>query len=263
MKQKDLVEFFDTQIKEWELADKNFKALKNVKKKYFKIEDLEGFIQFNPFRAVSTLAKVDKEEIKKRECFLCKHNRPSEQKAIEIIQGWELLINPFPILPYHFTIAGKNHIPQKFDSDTGYKLAEALPGMVVFYNDDGAGASAPDHIHFQAVPQDSLPLIQLLKKQKDKLSFPNLPYYIETDIKSNENIPRNIFIWKQEDEVRLISIPRKKHRPSLFYLNSPERRAVSPGAIDMAGVIVTPFEEDFNSLSLKDIKDIYHEVSFS
>lgn len=257
-----LKDFFESQLLEWDLASKNVEALKKVKRKPFKIGDLYGYVQFNPARAVSTLANVEKQAIDSRPCFLCQLNRPEKQQSLEILPGWDLLVNPFPILPYHFTIVNRIHTRQKLLIETGKKLAEKLPGMVVFFNDEGAGASAPDHIHFQAVPLEELPLINILSDERNDIS---LPYKIIKDIEVPlySDYPVNAYFWKtSENVIRNIIIPRKTHRPKEFYLDMPHRRAVSPGAIDMAGVIVTPIEVDFNSINLWDIKNIYSQVAF-
>lgn len=265
MTSEEIKNFFDQQIQNWPLAAKNVKNLKQIQKKIFRIGDLSGFVQFNPARAVSTLAKTDKESLKNRECFLCKKNRPIEQKGIEILKDWELLVNPFPILPYHFTIVNKNHIPQELQFETGVELSKQLPGWVVFFNADGAGASAPDHIHFQAVPQNSLPLLVLLEESgEDALINLDLPFKIINDpylIKENK-IPQNVYFWTINGESKAVGIPRKAHRPKSYFLEPPFRRAVSPGAIDMAGVIVTPIEEDYQIISDQDILEIYREVAF-
>lgn len=264
MKEKEINLFFENQLKDWPLAKSNFEALLSIKKKNFKIKDLKGYVQYNPQRAASSLAKIDKESIKKRECFLCSKNRPAEQKVFEILPGWELLVNPFPILPYHFTIASTNHATQKLNLTAGKLLAEQLPGMVVFFNDIGAGASAPDHTHFQAVPIDELPLIRMIEINGDKeekdLSFP-FKIINETEL-NDEKQPVNVFIWKSGNshKIKVVGIPRKAHRPACFYQEGEKRRAFSPGAIDMAGVLVTPFEEDFERISSEEIERIYSEV---
>lgn len=262
----ELKNFFENQLSTWALARENFEALTKVKKKSFRLGDLEGYVQFNPVRAVSTLAKVDKKSLIKRKCFLCDSNRPPEQGALDIINGWKLLVNPFPILPYHFTIAGNNHVPQKFEYKTAVAIAEKLPGMVVFYNDDGAGASAPDHVHYQAVPIEALPLITaIMNNEKKGEKNISLPYKIITSISEMSSLacPMNVFIWmRDKGELKFVAIPRRKHRPSQYFLTPPDRIAVSPGAIDMAGVIVTPFEEDFLKIDDQYISDIYKQVAF-
>lgn len=264
MTREEIRDFFNSQIHDWDLARKNFEALSLIKKKPFKIKDMEGWVQFNPARAVSTLANLDKKTLEKRPCFLCECNRPKEQKKINIEDKWDLLVNPFPILPYHFTIASGNHSPQFFDLSAGMSLAETLQGMVVFFNGEGAGASAPDHLHYQAVPMDSLPLINVMEKgaaDKIKLNFP-FEFILDTDHFESEDLPVNAYFWvNKEGKNRNLIIKRKAHRPEMFYLDPPYRRAVSPGAIDMAGVIVTPYEDDFNRINGSDIETIYKEVT--
>lgn len=267
MTKEEIKEFYESQIETWDLAAKNINALKAVERKTFRIGELEGIIQFNPARAVSTLVNTDKEAIMKRKCFLCEKSRNPQQKNIEILPGWDLLVNPFPILPYHFTIVSRSHVPQKFNSDIGIQLAHRLPGMVVFFNGDGAGASAPDHWHYQAVPLIELPLIRLLDKDwnSNRKSI-DLPFSIISSIEiiDKNNFPINAFFWITENgEERFIAIARKNHRPKEYFLDPPLRRAVSPGAIDMAGVIVTPFLEDFLLLNSEDVRNIYNQVSFS
>lgn len=258
--------FFDSQLDDWELAAKNCRDLKKVKRKPFMAGDLRGFVQYNPARAVSTMAKVDKESILKRRCFLCEKERPTEQKAFDIMEGWKLLVNPFPILPYHFTIVNNSHCPQKLDMETGMRLASELDGMVVFFNDDGAGASAPDHMHFQAVPIHEVPLVSLLDKQWDNKENLSLPFPVITEVEelNNRSFPVNAFFWRSRDNsLRFVAVSRSCHRPREFFLDPPRRRAVSPGAIDMGGVIVTPFEDDFDSLDGREVENIYRQVTLS
>lgn len=298
MKREAVIEFFETEIRNWELARNNFQALECVLKKPFKCGDMQGYVQFNPARSVSSLAKVDKESIKNRKCFLCSDNRPKKQRAIKLLSDWNLLVNPYPILPFHFTIANDGHIPQKLQIQTGTRLAKELEGFVVFFNDDGAGASAPDHMHFQAVSFEHLPLIRLINDnwpEKEKL---NLPFKILTDpdlIKKCQ-FPMNVYFWSTEinetsmkqkeenekgcyyesdgkeiliekgeenPEIRILAIPRKAHRPEEFYKGPPLRRAFSPGALDMAGIMVTPIENDFNAITSQEIENIYRQVGFS
>lgn len=268
----NLEDFFQWQLREWDLARNNYESLKEVRIKPFTVGTFHGFVQYNPSRAGSTNAKTDKKSIEKRTCFLCNNNRPITQISEEIIPGWEILVNPYPIFPKHFTIASKEHEKQNFDLKTAKILAKKLPDMVVFYNDDGAGASAPDHAHYQAVPKEYLPLIKQVdsvidtdsKNLKDFLS--QLPFKVVSfqtisfDLKVSH--PFNAFLWQNNDgEIITVYIPRSKHRPDCFYKEPPFRRAISPGAVDMAGVIITPYENDFNQLSDKEIEEIYSQVA--
>lgn len=252
MNREELEKFLKEQLANWPLAEKNFKALESVRRKPFKIGDFEGWVQFNPARAVSTLAKVDAESVKSRPCFLCKENRPQQQSAIEILPGFQLLVNPFPILPMHFTIASTKHIPQELFPEYGEALARELPGMMVFFNGIGAGASAPDHLHFQAVPIEQLPLFSNIKIGNTV----SLEFTSQTD-------SLNAYFWTDApgNDVNSFVIPRIKHRPESFFLLPPMRRAVSPGAIDMAGIIVVPYLEDFEAITSSDIEKIYKEVA--
>lgn len=264
MTREEIREFYDSQLKDWELAYRNVNALQNVETKDFAVGDLKGKIQFNPARAVSSLAKTDAASIAARKCFLCSNNRPREQRIIEILPEWELLVNPYPILPYHFTIASCHHTNQVLPIETGFKLAEKLQGMVVFYNDSGAGASAPDHLHFQAVPKDLLPLVKIMDKKGDDLeSIGELPFKVITDIEElgKVSLPVNAYFWiSDKGKRRFMAIPRGAHRPSEYYKDVPERRAISPGAIDMAGVLVCPIKEDFDAITNQDIAKILKQV---
>lgn len=264
MNRSEIDDFFKNQLKNWPLAQNNYKQLEEVERKSFNCGDLNGFVQFNPARAVSTLANIEESTIKKRKCFLCEENRPKEQSGIEVMDGWKLLVNPFPIMPKHFTIVSLRHTPQSIDIDLGKELARKLPGTVVFYNGPQAGASAPDHAHYQAVEKTTLPLIELIERKdikKIRLPFQVILNDDEATMKLNS---LNAFFWMDDKgEINVLSIPRKQHRPSEYYLNYPDRRAVSPGAIDMAGVIVTPIKEDYDLLTSSDIENIYKQVGFA
>lgn len=249
-----------------------------MKQKAFTLDDLHGYVQWNPCRKGSTVAKVDSDSIANRRCFLCKENRPPNQKAKELVEGWELLENPFPVFNPHFTIVKKSHNPQIFELGIATQWVKHLPGMTVFYNDPGAGASAPDHAHYQAVKTSELPLINFLDSRwpEDDISSLsplsnslNLPFKIITgtvtpDLVFNYESPFNAYIWESvTGSIRYLVIPRKAHRPALYFKELPHRRAFSPGAIDMAGVLITPFGEDFNAVSNEEIRLIYRDVAYS
>ena len=158
---KDQVnELFEQQLSVWEMARNNFEGLKTVQIREF---DFDGFgvkVQFNPARMVSSGAKVDAKTIAQRKCFLCAANRPEVQRGIEW-RDYDILINPFPIFPRHLTIPRREHVDQQlvpYISDM-FDLARELPDFVVFYNGPKCGASAPDHMHFQAGNADFLPLV--------------------------------------------------------------------------------------------------------
>ena len=156
------------QKENWELARTNFAGLKTVRTKSFDFGDFEVKVQFNPARIVSSGAKVDAKTIAERKCFLCTENRPAEQTAVDA-GDYLVLVNPFPIFPEHFTIPRKEHVDQQikpYFADM-LVLAEALDDYLIFYNGPRCGASAPDHMHFQAGTKDFLPLVNDYKRLKD------------------------------------------------------------------------------------------------
>jgi ATP adenylyltransferase/5',5'''-P-1,P-4-tetraphosphate phosphorylase II len=163
-----LKSLFQEQVSNWELARNNFAGLKSVQIKTFDFGDFEVKVQFNPARIVSSGAKVDAKTIAERKCFLCAANRPAEQKAVEF-GDYEILVNPFPIFPEHFTIPRREHVDQQilpyFSDMLG--LARVMDEYLVFYNGPRCGASAPDHMHFQAGTKEFLPLINDYKRLKE------------------------------------------------------------------------------------------------
>jgi len=163
-----ITELLHEQVSNWELARTNFAGLKTVRTKSFDFGDFEVKVQFNPARIVSSGAKVDAKTIAERKCFLCTENRPAEQNSVDA-GNYLVLVNPFPIFPEHFTIPRKEHVEQQikpYFSDM-LELAEALDDYLIFYNGPRCGASAPDHMHFQAGTKDFLPLVNDYTRLKD------------------------------------------------------------------------------------------------
>lgn len=309
--EKESEGFIAEQFEKWELCRKNHEALKDIRTKYFNIDGKNIKVQFNPARAVSTLAKLDKSSIEARPCFLCMKNKPEEQDSISIDAGmkFSIRINPYPILPGHLTISSEEHIPQTLAD----KMDMQLPGKVlqkvedyfgrdyaIFYNGAKCGASAPDHFHFQAARKADIPFIaqwnEIFKSafKNETVEMPNgdlctsysvngyvcpIKVFIshsgdiDTELISRyldsltshdgEDEPRyNMFAWRDaEGKFIAAYFPREEHRPSCYFAEGAEQIFVSPGALDMAGLIVTPREEDFVKITETDIKKIYKEVS--
>ena len=164
---QNVKQLFHEQVSNWELARVNFAGLKTVKSKSFSFGDFEVLVQFNPARIVSSGAKTDAKSIAARPCFLCASNRPQQQKTVDF-GDYEILVNPFPIFPEHFTIPRKEHVAQQilpFFADM-LQLAVAMDDYLVFYNGPQCGASAPDHMHFQAGTKNFLPLVNDYKRLK-------------------------------------------------------------------------------------------------
>ena len=297
MRIDDVASFIETQLQCWPLAKKNYDALMNVERREVTVGGFPIGIQFNPARIVSTGANISKSGIEKRPCFLCRDNRPEEQHICNILPGWEMLVNPYPILPVHLTIVATKHQPQERVPEDIVTLAELLPGMAVFFNGAKAGASAPDHLHLQAVLKDELPLLRLIEKEhpSDKPGictsedFSVKPPYLvfsgvvapgqeglktllaglrlgglSADGKLTDPELVNSFFWIDGTGVMRFAVaPRRAHRPSCYYADGDAKRIVSPGCIDMAGLIITPRKEDYDRLSAEEISQIFKEVAIS
>lgn len=273
-----LAEVRDQQLALWPMARANYEALGLTERRPIKIGPLSGALQCNPSRIVSTGARTDTAAIKNRPCFLCASNRPAEQLSEEIINGWDFLINPYPIFPLHFTIASTTHTPQADIPLEMASMAERLPGMTVFFNGAKAGASAPDHMHCQAVLTSELPLMRYLESGADPEALPFKVDYsaIRPDVEGmirlhmltnskgggGDSGLQNAYMWLGEDGVlRVAIVPRRAHRPSCYTSGDAPGFMVSPGAIDMAGVMILPRRSDFESITQADVDEIYSGVA--
>lgn len=257
--------FREKELTNWKSARLNHESLAQTK-----IRRLGGFIlQCNPERMRSTTADITPA---KDSCFLCKTRRPEEQDAIEI-GDYELLLNPYPIFPSHFVIAHKKHIPQQLDIEALTCFAKELEGYGVFYNGPTCGASAPSHLHFQAVPSNYLPLL----KQADKSGIKDFHGIGHIVVKTNnatvfkneillitDKIATdiNLLATYKNGEYTAIIIPRKAHRPSCYY-NSADQILVSPASVDLSGVIIIPRPQDFDRLTESDLEQIIKETCFT
>ena len=201
--QEKVNELFEQQLSVWEMARNNFEGLKSVQIREF---DFDGFgvkVQFNPARMVSSGAKVDAKTIAQRKCFLCAANRPEVQRGIEW-RDYDILINPFPIFPRHLTIPRREHVDQQLVPYIGdmFDLARELPDFVVFYNGPKCGASAPDHMHFQAGNSDFLPLVgdYFNLKSQGKCTMHNAQCIIDgVDIYTIDNYLRVVYCVESAD----------------------------------------------------------------
>ena len=285
--------FFTHQLDTWDEIRQRYEALKHVGLKQLGHRQL----QYNPARMVSTGAQIDRQTIAQRACFLCEKNRPEEQLTIDLGDDFELMVNPFPVLPMHFTIVRKTHVPQTILENYMeiHRLLELFPELFVFYNGPMSGASAPDHMHFQAGIGQELPLMTVLRKlEKEQqvlikqgngssLSMFNTvsfnafvikskaqetemalfkQLYAAMPVREGEKEPRmNIVAWRDGSEDVIVVLPRDNHRPACYFEEGDRRMVISPGALDMAGLIITPREEDFNRMSEDKLTSILKEVS--
>lgn len=296
MEDSTISRFFNRQLEKWDDARHRFRDLKHVETK--KLSE-EVRLQFNLARIVSTGAKIDKKTLGERPCFLCDKNRPKEQMSQQIDERFHLLVNPFPILPVHFTIPARKHQPQAIYKNYGemHRFLSLHSELMVFYNGPKCGASAPDHLHFQAGTSGILPLqanwqrlsrnltdiISLNDEEKiavvrdfivpafviiskseesDETLFHRL--YKSMPMRGDETEPMmNIIAWRKGDEYISVVIPREKHRPDAYFAKGDAQVMVSPGALDMSGLIITPREEDFHKLTEESATTILQECGIS
>ena len=283
---KTLDTFFDSQLQEWSMARENHEALHKVW--YRELASAKSpvplRVQRNPARLVSTGAKIDNASIASRPCFLCAANRPKEQQSFTLNEEFEWLVNPFPILLHHYTIASKQHRPQRF-LDAYDAMIQATKSLseeyIVFYNGPKCGASAPDHLHLQAGIAKEIPLVEYAKNLIPEGSvqtiapFGYLAYLINDTEGSNtfhqlyESLPipeeeyeprMNVVAYRKGDKVTLIVIPRHAHRPHCYSKEGDAKCLISPGALDMCGLLITPRLEDFEHLTATQAADILSEV---
>jgi ATP adenylyltransferase/5',5'''-P-1,P-4-tetraphosphate phosphorylase II len=273
--QKQVDELIASQRDDWKEFNEALHQLDQVKvKTFYWGKEVSVNVQYNPGRIVSTAANIDKQNILVRPCFLCETNRPKEQRGISFLDKYTILANPFPILKNHLTIPIHSHVPQRIRKKTGdmLTLAEALPDYIVFYNGPKCGASAPDHFHLQAGLKSpvllqgenelrSCLIIESSTKQEAEERFEDVYYYLRSRQPEEDEPMLNIITYVDQGNFVLHIFPRKAHRPRQYYLEGNSRLMVSPGALDMAGLIIVPREEDFEKIKQEDIEDIYSQVS--
>jgi len=299
-KQKSLtvlcLNLFKEQKKSWPGLAYAYQELENVCMRSISCGSYIVDLQFNPQRVVSSGAAVDRESIKNRPCFLCADNLPAQQRGILYQGNYLILCNPAPIFDKHFTVANLRHQPQAIAASLILlmNLAQDLaPVFTVFYNGPDCGASAPDHLHLQAIPKNALPFIEASKTQSPIKEISGVKFYTGEKLdraviimsgKSREFLQEqfgrlikaaqkiiftnsepmiNVLCTYEDNTWRLIVFLRQKHRPDAFFFEGEKRIFVSLGAIDMAGIIITPMLADFNRLEASQISSIYREVSLT
>ena len=278
---QDLENLFQTQVKSWARLAAGVEGLARAQTRPVRIDWFDVFTRHIPHRVGSTTAMVDVDSISKRPCFLCPGNLDSEQKGIGFGSNYTLYFNPFPIVDRHLTIVHREHKPQRIAGEFGnmLDLAAALPGYFVIYNGPECGASAPDHMHFQAGSRALFPI------ERDTARITGAAV---------RNYARNVFLFRDSDRSRLADtmdrsiellasatrkrpepliniaafrdpsgwtvylFPRGKHRPAVFHSGE---LTVSPASIDLCGIFVLPLEEDFKRITGGDIAAIFREVT--
>lgn len=287
----------DEQLTSWKTATDNYAALAQVREKEVVVNGTRYKVQFNPARIISSAAKVDDKSIRERKCFLCPAHRPAAQKGLLFNERYHLLMNPFPIFPRHLTVPALEHTSQLIQGrfTDMLDLAATATDYVVFYNGPRCGASAPDHVHFQAGNKGFLPIEEDWKERRAKRvgtyhaaslwqldDAPRATLVIESpaqddaatlfnivynamELKSDEEEPMmNLLVWLDENSHWVICIfPRSRHRPSCYAAEGDAHILISPASVDMGGVFITPREQDFEKLTATDIATMLGEVCLS
>jgi len=283
------------QKQNWMVLKDGYESLESVAVRNIEFENFIIKVQFNPKRIISSSAKVDSDSIKNRKCFLCTENLPENQRGILFQREYIILCNPYPIFKEHFTIPNINHLPQQieFSFPTMLDLAKDISKKyIVFYNGPKCGASAPDHIHFQSGERYFMPLdkeydlvSEVISEDSNfiiRVSANYLRYFIsfESNDKKKLNSAFKVFYQKLQkltnvaDEPmmniivsyynnswKVILFPRGVHRPKQYFDPEEKRILLSPAAVDMGGVLITPLEKDFNKITKDDIVNIFRQVS--
>jgi hypothetical protein len=297
-KQKSLsslcLSLLDQQEKSWPKLAHAYRELAQVRTRSVACGGYNVYLQFNPQRAVSSGAAIDTESIKKRPCFLCQDNLPVEQKGVLYRNQYLILCNPAPIFNKHFTIVNLRHRPQTIDGDLIWLMnlaQDVTPVFAVFYNGPACGASAPDHLHFQMIPVNVLAFLSELKELPPVKETSSVRYSLGKDfdrsiiilesknsselaeqflrllktaqkiLATNDEPLVNVICTYTKDCWQLVIFLRQKHRPDSYFAKGKNRIFISPGAVDMAGVIITPRMADYSRLDCNTIRGIYREVS--
>ncbi len=299
MSQSPMMRFFNRQLKTWEEVRQRYRDLQQVETRELVGEGMAVEVQWNPARIRSTGAKIDTKSLAERPCFLCAENRPKEQIHRVIDGKYELLVNPFPILPIHFTLPTLKHQSQAIRPMYGEicRLMSENPELTILYNGPKCGASAPDHAHLQAVSTGILPLqknwqrlsrnmVEVVKEDEEDgiwhiADYPAAAFLIRSHSqevseqlfkrlyaclpqREDETEPMmNIIAWRQGDMLLSVVLPRRQHRPACYTAEGAGQYIISPGAVDMGGLLITPREEDFRKITIEVAQSIYEEVSLT
>ncbi len=297
--QEKATKLYEDQLKDWSLFEDNREGLKQAKLKTFKFDGLNINVQYNPKRLISSAAKVDKKSIEERKCFLCKVNRPQIQEEILWGYSYEILVNPFPIFKKHYTISNVVHRDQQIKTEflNFISISKDLPELVLFYNAPKCGASAPDHLHFQAGNHGLLTIekdwqyissafgkeitgyknvqitavddhlrryIVLESKDKEALNkvFQKIHKFAE-ELENGEAPMLNLLSYYMDGKHRVFIFLRRLHRPWQFSAEGDENILLSPASVDMGGTLITPQEKDFKKITKEDISDIFNQITIS
>ncbi len=267
----DLNSFFERQLAQWPECRQRYEQLSQAGRRKLVVDGREYVLAFNPGRSTSAKALIvngkpmtmgveQKDEV--RPCFLCEHALPEQQLRVQIDtlplhHQYLVAVNPFPIVDHHFTIICKEHIRQDFKGrmwDMAY-FADLFPDYLIFFNGACSGASAPDHMHFQAVPKSCVPLIGWSEDERTQLGVTqHIPHIEDSDHK-------NIVTWTEGSIAYWLVIDRKAHRPTQYFLpdDDPKKVIYSPACLEFCGLIPLCRKEDFDKLTPEILRDMMNQ----
>ena len=272
---------FELQSLAWPLLAKGIEGLALANTRSVRIDRYEVYLRHVPHRILSTTAKVDSASIVRRPCFLCSENLPPEEEGVPFGQDFVIYCNPFPIVDRHLTIAHRAHSPQRIANQfkNMLDLAAALPGYFVIYNGPECGASAPDHMHFQAGSRGLFPIekdtagqagitvpnygrnVFLFRERDRAASIAQLDRAIEllAQVTGRRAEPMvNVAVFYDKGEWVTYLFPRGKHRPEVFHTGE---LTISPAAVDLCGILAVPLAKDFEKITGDAIAAIFREVT--
>lgn len=282
------------QLSDWKLASDNYAALGQTQTRMFETNDFRIVLQYNPERIRSSAAKIDAASLQKRPCFFC--NRPEEQQSILYRDSFRILVNPYPIFEKHFTIPALWHDKQQILPyyEDMLSLAADLSDYVIFYNGPKCGASAPDHMHFQAGKKEEFPVVRnwlnfskgivwesertgfyasvdhlpvcfiLVSRDKGEAAAVFELLYDRMPVKPDDYEPMmNLLVWREDDIWITCIFPRRELRPSCYYAEGDANILISPATVEMAGLFVVPLEKDFKKVTFADLEKVWKEVSIT
>ncbi|MBA4396808.1 MAG: DUF4922 domain-containing protein [Syntrophus sp. (in: bacteria)] len=281
----------------WPQLQRGYEALKASEIRDVSCPGYALKVQWNPQRIVSSGARTDPASLRLRPCFLCPENLPEAQRAILYRKEFVVLCNPAPIFSQHYTIAHISHRPQSIEPALAAFLSlirDFSAHFTVLYNGPQSGASAPDHQHFQAAPAGALPVeadigenralrllrrmdgvdvfktvgmgraILLLKGEKQDRIVSTLLKVIaalRAAVNTVHEPMMNLLGLYREDQWMILIFPRARHRPEVYYLEGQAQILITPAAVEMGGLFITPLEKDYRVLDAGLVQTIFQDVS--
>ena len=272
---------FERQARAWPQLAKGIEGLARAKIRQVRIDWFDVFVRHIPHRVASTMAPVDRESVTKRPCFLCAQNLPPEEEGVQCGEDFTIYCNPFPIVERHLTIAHKEHGSQRIANQFGNMLdfSAALPGYFVVYNGPECGASAPDHMHFQAGSRKLFPIehdtaglsgntvpnyrrnVFLFRGRERSALIDRMDRAIGLLANATGKRPEplvNIAVFHERNEWVAYLFPRGKHRPEVFHTGE---LTISPAAVDLCGILAVPLAKDFEKITGDAIAAVFREVT--